>query len=248
MPTNIPKYQSIAETIAREIDNGTYGPGAKLPGEKAIGERFEVTRTVARQAARQLVAWGKARSRQGSGLYVRDDRPIIRDGIRRLGSDTWPAGQSIWTADAEGRSFAVDQVEVSVTSDVPAAIRAMLALRDDESAVRRSRRFLMDGKAVQYSVSWLPSFAADTQIAQRDTGPGGTYARLAEIGHRPVHFREDSRVIPGGPEITQLLDLDDGVAVVEIVRTALDAEKTPVEVNEMTIDSSAYILRYEWDA
>jgi len=34
---------------------------------------------------------------------------------------------------------------------------------------------------------------------------------------------------------------------VDVCRIALDAEGTPVEVNEMTADSSAYIFRYEFD-
>jgi DNA-binding GntR family transcriptional regulator len=39
-----------------------------------------------------------------------------------------------------------------------------------------------------------------------------------------------------------------GTPVVEIYRVAVDAAGTPVEVNEMTADSSAYIFRYEFDA
>jgi len=55
--------------------------------------------------------------------------------------------------------------------------------------VRRSRRFVLDDKPVLISVSWLPAvIAGGTQIEQPDTGPGGTYARLAEAGHAPDRF------------------------------------------------------------
>jgi hypothetical protein len=37
-----------------------------------------------------------------------------------------------------------------------------------------------------------------------------------------------------------------GTPVVEICRLALDAAGIPVEVNEMTADSSAYVFRYEF--
>jgi GntR family transcriptional regulator len=43
------------------------------------------------------------------------------------------------------------------------------------------------------------------------------------------------------------LEIAPGTPVVEICRVALDAGGTPVEVNEMTADSSAYIFRYEFD-
>ena len=38
-----------------------------------------------------------------------------------------------------------------------------------------------------------------------------------------------------------------GTPVVDICRVALDADGTPVEVNEMTADASTYIFRYEFD-
>ncbi|EMF24625.1 GntR family transcriptional regulator [Streptomyces gancidicus BKS 13-15] len=54
----------------------------------------------------------------------------------------------------------------------------------------RRRRFLVDSKPVLLATSYLPlSLVAGSAITQEDTGPGGTYARLSELGHAPVHFR-----------------------------------------------------------
>jgi hypothetical protein len=39
-----------------------------------------------------------------------------------------------------------------------------------------------------------------------------------------------------------------GTPIIEICRVALDADGTPVEVNEMIADSSAYVFRYEFGA
>jgi GntR family transcriptional regulator len=44
------------------------------------------------------------------------------------------------------------------------------------------------------------------------------------------------------------LNIAPGTPVVEIIRIALDADGTPVEVNEMTADASAHIFRYEFSA
>ncbi|MBL3669854.1 UTRA domain-containing protein [Streptomyces sp. M2CJ-2] len=38
-----------------------------------------------------------------------------------------------------------------------------------------------------------PTRPADGRPATEDTGRGGTYARLAEPGYEPVHFREEIR-------------------------------------------------------
>jgi GntR family transcriptional regulator len=241
-----PRYWLIATGLREGIESGRYPPGARLPGENDVMREQGVARATARQALAQLVNWGLAEARKGSGIYVRDFRPIVRDGISRLGRSSWPSGNSVWAAETEGRNLAVDQVEVS-EADAPDHIRFLLALPEGARTVLRSRRYVLDGKPALLSRSWLPAaIAAGTPIAQPDTGPGGTYARLAELGHAPDRFREDLRSRMPQPAEIERLEIAPGTPVVEICRVALDATGTPVEVNEMTADSSAYIFRYEF--
>ena len=106
---------------------------------------------------------------------------------------------------------------------------------------RGERRYFLNGKPVLLSRPWLPApIASGTPIAQLDPGPGGIYARLAEVGHAPVRFREDLRSRMPRPEETERLAIAPGTPVVDICRIALDADETPVEVNEMTADGGAY--------
>lgn len=244
-----PKYRVIADVLRAAILDGTYPPGAQLPGENQLMEDHKVARMTARQALSVVISEGLATPRTGSGVYVREFRPVIRDGIARLGGATWPAGRDIWSADAANRELTVDQVQVTTTAAVPDHARALLGLSDDAVAVRRSRRFVLDGKPVLISVSWLQaSIAGGTRIEQADTGPGGTYARLAELGHAPARFREDLRSRMPVADEAERLELPPGTPVVEITRTAYAADGTPVEVNEMTADSGSYIFRYDFDA
>ena len=83
--------------------------------------------------------------------------------------------------------------------------------------------------------------------AQPNPGPGGVYARLAELGRAPARFREDLRSRMPQPEEAERLAIAPRTPVVEICRVALAADGAPVEVSEMTADSSAYIFRYEFD-
>jgi GntR family transcriptional regulator len=241
-----PKYWLIAAGLREGIESGAYPPGSRLPGENVVMSEHAVARATARQALAQLVNWGLAEARKGSGIYVRDFRPIVRDGISRLGSSAWPSGASVWAAETEGRELSVDQVEVT-EADPPDHVRTLLALEDGARVVLRSRRYVLDGKPVLISRSWLPAtIAAGTAIAEPDTGPGGIYARLAELGHEPVRFREDLRSRMPLPAETERLQIAGGTPVVEIYRLALDADGLPVEVNEMTADSSSYVFRYEF--
>jgi GntR family transcriptional regulator len=83
-----------------------------------------------------------------------------------------------------------------------------------------------------------------TAITRQDTGPGGSYARLDEIGHGPARYREEIKIrLPLSAE-AKTLGITMSTPVVFIMRTAFDSEDRPVEVNEMMLDSDSYTLIY----
>jgi UTRA domain len=48
------------------------------------------------------------------------------------------------------------------------------------------------GQPMQLATSYVPwSLAEGTQMVERDSGPGGIYSRLADVGHGPVRFTEE---------------------------------------------------------
>ncbi|MBB5933524.1 GntR family transcriptional regulator [Streptomyces zagrosensis] len=243
------KYQRIAETLKAAIATGEYGPGDRLPGENELMATHQVARMTARQALGVLRSEGIAEARKGAGVFVRTFRPIRRHGIQRVARERWAAGQSVWTADLDaGRELIVDDASVR-EGQAPENVAATLGLRPEEPVCVRTRRFVLDDKPVLLSASYLPaSLVAGTAIAEQDSGPGGIYARLAELGHAPAHFREEIRCrMPTAAE-TQRLQLSSGTPVVLICRTAFTADDRAVEVNEMVLDASSYILEYDFDA
>jgi GntR family transcriptional regulator len=99
------------------------------------------------------------------------------------------------------------------------------------------------------ATSYLPSTLVEgSAITRIDTGEGGTYARLAELGYAPVHFREEIRSrLPTAAEAVAL-SMPVERPVLKLCRTAFAADRRVVEVNEMTLDSASYVLDYEFDA
>ncbi|GGY65160.1 GntR family transcriptional regulator [Streptomyces olivaceoviridis] len=242
-----PKYQRIAAELRAAVEAGRYGPGDRLPGENDLMAEHGVARMTARQALGVLQAEGVAEARKGAGVFVRDFRPIRRRGIEGLARTQWSEGRSIWSADIGDRELVVDSVEVT-EEPAPAAVAAVMGLGEDASVCVRRRRFVLDGKPVLLSTSRLPAgIVAGTRITQPETGPGGTYARLAELGHGPARFREEVRSRMPSREEAERLALPAGVPVVLIARTAYDAEGVVVEVNEMVLDSSVYVLEYDFE-
>jgi GntR family transcriptional regulator len=242
-----PKYRRIAAELRDAIDAGDYVAGDRLPGENDLMARYGIARMTARQALGVLLQEGIAVARKGAGVFVRDFTPVVRQAVRRLAQERWGQGSSIWSADIDGRDLDVT-TQVSETP-APDPIAQLLEVEPAETVCVRERRFVLDGKPVMLSTSFLPaSIVRDSAITQEDTGPGGTYARLAELGHAPAHFREDVRARMPKPKESDAFELPSGTPVIEIVRTAYTAEGRPVEINQMTLDASAYVLRYDIDA
>jgi GntR family transcriptional regulator len=241
-----PKYQRIADDLKAAIETGEYGPGDRLPGESTLAAQYGVAPLTARQALKILRIEGLVETKRGAGARVISFRPIRRHGIQRLAREQWGAGKSIWSADEE-RPVTID-VRVD-TVLAPAHIARMLDLADDEAVCARSRRFVLDERPVMLATSYLPlALVEGTAIMRVDTGDGGTYARLAELGHAPAHFREEVRCrLPVAKE-AEGLGMPLERPVVKVCRTAYDASLNAVEVNEMTMDSAAYILEYAFDA
>ncbi|MFF5502002.1 GntR family transcriptional regulator [Streptomyces roseolus] len=246
--TRRPKYQRIADELRTAIQSGAFAPGDRLPGENDLMSTYEVARMTARQALAVLRGEGLTEARKGAGVFVRAFRPLRRRGIPRLASDGWVGGRSVWAAEVENRDLVVDRITVSEEEAGP-RVAAALGLPAEAPVCVRSRRFVLDGKPVLLSVSYLSAeLVRDTAVTRPDTGPGGTYARLAELGHRPVRFREEIRCRMPTAEETARLTLPPGTPVVLIGRTAFTEPGRPVELNEMTLDASSYILEYDFDA
>jgi DNA-binding FadR family transcriptional regulator len=63
-------YQKLAARIAALIASGEFEVGARLPSERALAERFDVSRTLVREAIIVLEIQGTVEVRGGSGIYV----------------------------------------------------------------------------------------------------------------------------------------------------------------------------------
>lgn len=238
--------RQIADDLRARIDSGEFGPGARLPGEPALVKQYGVAKMTAGNALKLLVTEGAAYARPGSGTYVREFKPIRRVAAQRLSRSQWSSGTSIWSADVSDRPMEVIGVEVHETTAPRWVVRA-LHLEEGETVLVRSRRYVVDGAPVQQATSYLAAdLARHTPIAQPDPGPGGVYARLADLGMAPVDFTEELRARMPSPEEVELLALPPATPVVEIYRTAMTAEGRPVEVNHMLLDAGSYVMQYDF--
>lgn len=66
-------YHTVAAKIEALIAEGQYLPGARLPAERELAERFGVSRVTIREAEIALQAVGRIEIKTGSGVYVADN-------------------------------------------------------------------------------------------------------------------------------------------------------------------------------
>jgi len=66
----IPFYFQLADILRTAIDFGIYSPGSKLPTEAELCARFDVSRSVVRQALLSLAQNNLIETRRGSGAFV----------------------------------------------------------------------------------------------------------------------------------------------------------------------------------
>jgi DNA-binding GntR family transcriptional regulator len=71
-----PVYIQLAEILRRQIAKGAIKPGARLPSETELMEKYGVARLTARRAFRELASEGLTITVQGRGSFVKDsDEP-----------------------------------------------------------------------------------------------------------------------------------------------------------------------------
>lgn len=247
-PGEQPKYRAVADALRKRIAAGEFSKGGKLPTERDLRPEYGVSLATVRQALGVLRDEGLLESRVGSGWFLTQWQPIVRNALNRLSSAQWGEGRSMWDMDIEDRTLEAIDVEVERT-EAPDDVARALEVEVGTSVCRRSRRYVVGGKVVMRATSHVPSDLADgTRITQKDTGPGGTYARLREAGHGPVKFREEIRCRLASPEEVEDLKLAAGVPVVEQHRSAMRADGRVVEVNRMILDASKFLLVYDFSA
>ncbi|WP_226633445.1 FadR/GntR family transcriptional regulator [Novosphingobium profundi] len=63
-------YQELSQTLLREISEGVFPVGSRLPAERELATRYDVSRTTVRETMIALEVQGVVEVRVGSGAYV----------------------------------------------------------------------------------------------------------------------------------------------------------------------------------
>jgi GntR family transcriptional regulator len=211
---------------------------------------YGAARGTVRQAIATLRTEGLVDIEQGRGAFVRRRPPVQRKAYDRFARRHREAGKAadLIELEEEGRRPEVEVLEIT-PAPAPAEIARLLQVPEGSQVLVRRRRYLADGQPMELATSYLPwELVQGTKITEPNTGPGGIYARLEEMGHQLKRFTEDVRARMPLPEEARALQLPPGVPVFLLVRVAYDLEDTPVAVCDTVMAADRYVLSYELPA
>ncbi|MGH8898773.1 MAG: GntR family transcriptional regulator [Egibacteraceae bacterium] len=236
----VARYQQVAAHLRTAILNGEYEPGQSLPSEADLANTYSLSRPTIRQAIAALQAEGLVTVEHGRGMFVRTPpaRRATRD--RRVHRDdrgycfdpqavNWVAVKPPTIAWVSASQEIADLLHIPVGSDV--------LVRDRQIGEQ-------GGPPLQLATSYLPGpLVRDTVLEQPDTGPGGIYDRLEEMGHT-LHWVERVTTRMPTPDETKALNLFKGVPLLRILRTTLNQADEPLEVNDTRMAGDQFEVAY----
>lgn len=253
MTTDPPPFRKIAQALREEILAGRIEPGDQLPSENELAEQHSSTRTTVRKAIALLRSEGLVVSEQGRGAFVRP-RPAVK--LLLTGSN-WrtrrDTGVSNFNAEALAQGRQPKQQILSVEeTPAPAEVAERLGITVGTPVIARRRLFTIDGEPMQLCDGYYPTdLFRGTAVAEPGRIRGGVHAVIEDpagpIRARVARFVEALEARLPWPSESDALAIPEGVPVVRILRTALDAQGRPLEVLDSLVPSDRYEFEYVID-
>jgi len=205
-----PRHEQISDWLREQIEQDTYEVDEKLPSEKQLGDRFDVSRVTVRRALQTLENEDYIYRQQGLGSFVKERRAA--QGLVRLTD----FAQDMAQAGLEASS----RVEHHAPETPPPAVAVHLAT-DDQTVMRLDRLRLGDGRPVAFDRTWLPMFYA--QLLEGHDLEEETIYHILEAEYDIPVLRGHYRITAANADapIADLLGVDAGQALLLIERLSL---------------------------
>ncbi len=124
---------SLIKALAKDIVSGHLKPGEQIPTENELSQKFEVSRTVVREAVAALKSDGLLISRQGRGVFVAND--------------------------GRNRSLRISDAELASIQDVQHILELRQSLEVEAAGFAAERRSQTEMRAISTSLEALSTIA-----------------------------------------------------------------------------------------
>jgi GntR family transcriptional regulator len=243
-----PMYRRIAEDIRSDMERGELPPGAQLPTELELREKYNASRNTIRDAIRWLIIRGLVETRPGQGTFVikriipfvttlTGDPATASGGEGAIyvekaapGGEADPDYDREVTASRRTPQSTQPSVEIQQAS---ALLARELGIEENAQVVSRHQQRFIDGTPWSLQTSFYPMTLVEEgalRLIQAGNIPQGTVAYLSEsLGIKQAGYRDVIMVrAPDETEMAFFQLPDDGrVPVMATRRTGYDDRGKP---------------------
>jgi DNA-binding GntR family transcriptional regulator len=212
----VPLYYQVSQRIEQAILSGQLAPGSRLENEISIGNRLGLSRPTIRKAIHELVDKGLLVRRRGVGTQVVHGQVTRSVELTSLHDDLVRSGK---TPSTKILSLGVIEADAKTASELTVPIGTEI--------VKIERVRSADNAPVAVMINYLP--AQFRGISLKDLEEIGLYQwfRLQGITIRVAKQRIGAR--KASLKESELLELENGSALLTMDRTAYDDEGHAIE-------------------
>lgn len=216
----VPLYYQLKQILTKTIDSGELAPCQRIPTERELGEKYQLSRTTVRHAINELVAAGLLYRERGRGTFV--SKRKLRHGPQR------PFGLSGYMR-AHGLKGGWKLLRMHPVAP-PKEVAEQLNLAEGAKALMIERLRLADGEIIGRHIVYVP-MSLGLQFTETELVEGDSSLSYLD-GKEGLSFSETHRIIQAVAATARearLLRTRKGAPLLLVQRTTISAEGKPVE-------------------
>lgn len=216
----IPYYVQVKEALRERIEHGQWRAGDQLPGEIELCRIFDVSRTVVRQALKELTYEGLVIPQKGKGTFVAEPK-IVESLVQKLTG---------FYQDMVDRGLnPVTQVLKQRVAPAGPKVATRLDIEPGTLVIEIDRlRFIQDEPIVLVT-TYLP-YALCSKLLHADLSRQSLYAFLErECGLVIARGHRTIEAVPANEYEARLLQLEKGAPLILLDSVSYLNDGTPIE-------------------
>lgn len=243
-----PITHQITADLRSKIEDGTYGPGALLPSEPELAQKYGVSRQTARSALKALEQEGLIVVHSTRGRTVRNRPPLRRISSSRRHASHRQSGKPEFDTEAIAQGQVPSRRMLKVgRGSAPKDVAKILGIDPSEETVVRKRLQLLDGVPAVISTSYYPLWVAkDSALESADALPEGPDNLIEQLGFRFARGMELLQARMPTRDEVRLLELDPGVPVVRMLHIDYDPQGKTLQVADDLYAADRHEFAFEW--
>ncbi len=231
----VPLYLQLANALGEVIDREGLKPGDQLPSETVLAADNKLSRATVIKGYDLLVERGQVVRRQGKGSFVMP-RPMARH-LPELTS---------FSEHVHGLGLTPSSSLLGFETFAPGAPGRPASPFEDSGVVVVERLRSVDGAPVglhRVVVREDLADAIDLTEAAAAAGSFSLYSALQRHGIELTSAEESMQAVNASPEDAELLGVEPGTALIEVIRESRDASGRLIEHVRARYLGSTYIYR-----